>query len=339
MVLEGLQMPRLLEIDKESLTDTYGKFVLQPLERGFGVTVGHGLRRVLVSQIQGAAIKSLSVEGVQHEFSIIEGIREDVPEIILNLKEVALRYHGDEDRTLRIEAKGPGKLTAKDLAVDSSVEVMNPDLHIGTLGKDANVVMDITVGNGRGYVFSDENKSAEQPIGTIPMDSNFSPILKVNYIIENARVGRRTDYDKLTLEVWTDGSVGPEDAVAQAARVLIEHFGLVANLEDEPTPGSDEKEADEETKRVARLLNTQVEELELSVRSANCLRAAGISTLKEMVSKSEAEMLKFRNFGRKSLNELGDILTSMDLAWGMDVSRYDDVEVEEEAAGSLAEEF
>jgi DNA-directed RNA polymerase subunit alpha len=339
MVLEGLQMPRLLEIDKESLTDTYGKFVLQPLERGFGVTVGHGLRRVLVSQIQGAAIKSLSVEGVQHEFSMIEGVREDVPEIILNLKEVALRYHGDEDRTLRIEAKGPGKLTAKDLAVDSSVEVMNPDLHIGTLGKDANVVMDITVGNGRGYVFSDENKSAEQPIGTIPMDSNFSPILKVNYIIENARVGRRTDYDKLTLEVWTDGSVGPEDAVAQAARVLIEHFGLVANLEDEPTPGSDEKEADEETKRVARLLNTQVEELELSVRSANCLRAAGISTLKEMVSKSEAEMLKFRNFGRKSLNELGDILTSMDLAWGMDVSRYDDVEVEEEAAGSLAEEF
>jgi DNA-directed RNA polymerase subunit alpha len=339
MALEGLQIPRLLEIDKESLTDTYGKFVLQPLERGFGVTIGHGLRRVLVSQIQGAAIKALSIEGVQHEFSMIKGVREDVPEIILNLKEVALRFHGDEDRTLRIEVKGPCELTAKDLAVDSSVEVMNPDLHISTLGKDANVVMEITVGNGRGYVFSDENKTAEQPIGTIPMDSNFSPILKVNYNIENARVGRRTDYDKLTLEVWTDGSVGPEYAVAQAARVLIEHFGLIANLEDEPTQGSDEKEVDGETKRVARLLATQVDELELSVRSANCLRAAGISTLKEMVSKSEAEMLKFRNFGRKSLNELGEILKTMDLAWGMDVSKYDDVEIEEEVAGSLAEEF
>ena len=339
MALEGLQMPRLLEIDKESLTDTYGKFMLQPLERGFGVTIGHGLRRVLVSQIQGAAIKSLSVEGVQHEFSVIEGVREDVPEIILNLKEVALRYHGDEDRTLRIEAKGPGELTAKDIAVDSSVEVMNSDLHIGTLGKDANVVLELTVGNGRGYVFADENKTAEQPIGTIPIDSNFSPILKVNYNIENARVGRRTDYDKLTLEVWTDGSVGPEDAVAQAARVLIEHLGLIANLEDEPVQGTDDKEVDEETKRVARLLNTQVDELELSVRSANCLRAAGISTLKEMVSYSEAEMLKFRNFGRKSLTELGEILTTMDLAWGMDVSRYDDIEVEDEPAGSLAEEF
>lgn len=332
-------MPRLLEIDKESLTDTYGKFVLQPLERGFGVTIGHGLRRVLVSQIQGAAIKSLSVEGVQHEFSVIEGVREDVPEIILNLKEVALRYHGDEDRTVRVVAKGPGDLKAGDLAVDASVEVMNADLHIGTLGKDANVVLELTVGNGRGYVFADENKSAEQSIGTIPIDSNFSPILKVNYNIENARVGRRTDYDKLTLEVWTDGSVGPEDAVAQAGRVLIEHLGLIANLEDEPVQGSDEKEVDEETKRIARLLNTQVDELELSVRSANCLRAAGISTLKEMVSKSEAEMLKFRNFGRKSLNELGEILTTMDLAWGMDISRYEDVEVEDEPAGSLAEEF
>ncbi|HJP30327.1 MAG TPA: DNA-directed RNA polymerase subunit alpha [Candidatus Latescibacteria bacterium] len=339
MALEGLQMPRLLDIDKESLTDTYGKFALQPLERGFGVTIGHGLRRVLVSQIQGAAIKSLSVEGVQHEFSVIKGVREDVPEIVLNLKEVALRFHGDEDRVLRVEAKGPGELKAKDLAVDASVEIMNPELHIGTLGKDANVVMELTVGNGRGYVFADENKSAEQPIGTIPMDSNFSPILKVNYNIENARVGRRTDYDKLTLEVWTDGSVGPEDAVAQAARVLIEHLGLIANLEDEPAQGSDEKEVDEETKRVARLLNTNVDELELTVRSANCLRAAGISTLKEMVQRTEAEMLKFRNFGRKSLKELGEILTTMDLAWGMDISRYEDVEVEEEPAGSLAEEF
>lgn len=339
MALEGLQMPRLLEIDKESLTDTYGRFVLQPLERGFGVTIGHSLRRVLVSQIQGAAIKSLSVEGVQHEFSVIKGVREDVPEIVLNLKEVALRYHGDEDRTLRVQAKGPGTLTAKEIAVDSSVEIMNPDLHLATLGKDATLTLGLTVGNGRGYVFAEENKVADQPIGTIPLDANFSPVLKVNYDIENARVGRRTDYDRLTMEVWTDGTVGPEDAMAQAARILIEHLGLIANFQEEPSSGAEVKEVDEETKRIARLLATQVDELELSVRSANCLRAAGITTLKELVSKSEAEMLKFRNFGRKSLNELGEILTSMNLVWGMDVTKYDDIEIVEEPASSLAEEF
>jgi DNA-directed RNA polymerase subunit alpha len=270
---------------------------------------------------------------------VVKGVREDVPEIVLNLKEVALRYHGEEDRTLRVEAKGAGALTAKDLAVDATVEIMNPDLHIATIGKDARVVLELGVGRGRGYVFAEENKAPDQPIGTIPLDTNYSPILKVNYNIENARVGRRTDYDKLTLEVWTDGSISPEDAVAQAARIMIEHLSLIANLDEEPSAGGEEKEVDEETKRVARLLATNVDELELSVRSANCLRAAGISTLKELVSKSEAEMLKFRNFGRKSLNELGEILTTMELAWGMDVSKYDDVEVDEEPAGSLAEEF
>ena len=338
MALEGIQMPRLLEIDRQSLNSTYGKFTFQPLERGFGVTVGHGLRRVLVSQIQGAAIKSLSIEGVQHEFSVVKGVREDVPEIVLNLKEVALRYHGEEDRTLRVEAKGGGEVTAKALAVDSSVEIMNPDLHIATLGKGASLNMDLTVGTGRGYVFAEDNRAVDQPIGTIPLDTNYSPVLKVNYDIENARVGRRTDYDRLMLEVWTDGSMGPEDAVAQAARILIEHLSLIANFEEEPSGAGQDKEVDEETKRIARLLSTQVDELELSVRSANCLRAAGISTLKELVSKSEAEMLKFRNFGRKSLNELGEILVSMDLSWGLDVSKYEDIEIEEEPA-SLAEEY
>ena len=332
MALEGLQMPRLLEIDQDSLTDTYGRFVMQPLERGFGVTVGHALRRVLVSSIQGAAIKSLNIEGVQHEFTVVKGVREDIPEIVLNLKEVALRYHGEEDRTIRVHAKGPSEVKAKDLAVDASVDVMNPDLHIATLGKDAELKMDLMIGTGRGYVFAD------QPIGTVPLDANFSPVLKVNYEIENARVGRRTDYDRLTIEVTTDGALSPQDAVAQAARVLIDHFGLIANYEQEPAP-AEEKEVDEETKRVARMLAMPVDELELSVRSANCLRAAGISTLHELVSKSEAEMLKFRNFGRKSLNELGDILTSLDLAWGMDISKYDGVEVEDEPASSLAEDF
>ena len=338
MALDGLQMPRLVEVDKDSLSENYGKFIMQPLERGFGVSIGHALRRVLVSSIQGAAIKSVSIEGVQHEFSVVKGVREDLPEIILNLKEVALRYHGDEDRILRVEATGPGTVTAKDLEVDSSVEIMNPDLHIVTLGKGASLKMEITVGLGRGYVFAEENKVAEQPIGTIPMDANYSPVTRVNYDLENARVERRTDYDKLTLEVWTDGSLKPEDAVAQAARILIAHFNLVINFEDEPAP-AEEKSVDEETRRVAKLLTRPVEELELSVRSANCLRAAGIANLKELVFRSEAEMLKFRNFGRKSLDELGEILVTLDLSWGMDISPYEDVEIEEEAATPLVEEF
>ena len=338
MALDGLQMPRLVEVDNESLTDRYGAFTMQPLERGFGVTLGHALRRVLASAIQGAAIKAVSVEGVQHEFSVIKGVREDLPEIVLNLKEVAIRYHGDEDRVLRLEASGPKSLTAKDLAVDSTVEVMNPDLHIATLGKDADLKVELNIGHGRGYVFSEENKVADQPIGTIPLDANFSPVLKVNYDIEHARVGRRTDYDKLNLEVWTDGSVRPEDAMAQAARILIEHLSLVANFEEAPMPAP-EREVDDETKRVAKLLAMPVDELELSVRSANCLRAAGIANLKELISRSEGEMLKFRNFGRKSLNELGEILDNLDLSWGMDIARYEDVEIEEEPANALAEEF
>jgi len=338
MALEDLQMPRLVEIDKDSLTETYGKFTMQPLERGFGVTLGHSLRRVLVSAIKGAAIRSVSIEGVQHEFSVVPGVREDVPEIILNLKEVAIRYHGDEDKLLQVTAKGPGEVTASALAIDSSVEIMNPDLHIATLGKDAELTMDLLIGQGRGYVFSEENKIADQPLGTIPLDSNYSPVLKVNYDIENARVGRRTDYDKLTIEVWTDGAVSPEDAVAQAGRILIEHFGLFVDFEEEPSVPQ-EKEVDEETKRVARLLAMAVDELELSVRSANCLRAAGISSIRELVSRSEAEMLKFRNFGRKSLNELGEILESLELSWGMDVAKYDGIEIEDEPASALAEEF
>ena len=248
MSLNGFQMPRLLEIEKDSLNETFGRFVMQPLERGFGVTVGHSLRRVLVSSIEGAAVKSVHIESVQHEFSTIKGVREDVPEIVLNLKEVALRYHGDEDRTLRIEAKGPGDVTAKDLAVDSSVEIMNPDLHIATLGKGAKFNMEFTVGKGRGYVFADDSKTPDLPIGTIQLDANFSPVLKVNYDLEHARVGRRTDYDKLTIDVWTDGSVRPEDAIAQAGRLMIDHLNLFVNVEEEPAP-PEEKTVDEETKQ------------------------------------------------------------------------------------------
>ena len=338
MSLNGFQMPRLLEIEKDSLSETFGRFVMQPLERGFGVTVGHSLRRILVSSIEGAAVKSVNIESVQHEFTTIKGIREDVPEIVLNLKEVALRYHGDEDRTLRIEVSGPGDVTAKDLAVDSSVEVMNPDLHVATLGKDAKFSMEFTVGKGRGYVFADDSKTPDLPIGTIQLDANFSPVIKVNYDLEHARVGRRTDYDKLTIDVWTDGSVRPEDAIAQAGRLMIDHLNLFVNVEEEPAP-PEEKTVDEETKRVAKLLAMPMDELELSVRSANCLRAAGIGTLRELVSRSESEMLRFRNFGRKSLTELGEIMVTMNLSWGMDIAKYEDVEIDEETVSPLAEDF
>jgi len=331
-------MPRLVEIEKESLNENYGKFVVQPLERGFGVTLGHSLRRILLSSIQGAAITQVNIQGVQHEFSVVEGVREDIPEVILNLKEVALRYNGDEDRVLRIEKTGAGVLQAGDLAVDPNVQIMNPDLHIATLDAGSTLTMELTVGQGRGYRFAEENKVPDQPIGSVPIDSSFSPVTQVKYDTENARVGRRTDYDRLTLEVWTDGSVNPEDALAQAAKILTEHLSLFINFEEEAEE-AEEKEVDEETKRVARLLAMPVDELELSVRSANCLRAAGITHLRELVGRSEAEMLKYRNFGRKSLNELGEILDSLRLNWGMDLAPYENVEVDEEAVNPLAEEF
>ena len=338
MKLEGLHMPRLVEVEKESLSDTYGMFIVQPLERGFGVSIGHALRRVLLSFIQGAAIKQVNIEGVHHEFSTIAGVREDVPEIVRNFKEVAIRYRGEEDRVLRVERTANGAVVAKDLEVDPSVEVMNPDLHIATLDKGASLKMELTVGYGRGYQFAEENKIPDQPIGAIPLDTNYSPVLKVHYEIENARVGRRTDYDKLIMEVWTDGSVHPEDAMSQAAQILTEHLSLFINFIEEPE-GTEEKEVDEEAKKIVQLLQTPVEEIELTVRSANCLKAAGITHLRDLVSRTEAEMLQYRNFGRKSLNELQKILEENNLSWGMDLTLYDGVEMDQTADNSLAEEF
>lgn len=338
MKFDGFQMPRMVEVDRDSLNETYGKFEVQPLERGFGVTLGHALRRVLISAIEGVAIKSLNIEGVQHEFTVVKGVREDIPEMVLNLKEVALRYSGSEERDIKIEFKGPGELKAGDLAVDSAVEVMNPELHIATLEDKSTLKMDLTIGHGRGYLFAEENKNAEQPIGTIPLDTNYSPITRVNYDIENARVGRRTDYDKLTMQIWTNGSIHPEDAIAQAAKLLTEHLSLFINFEEEPDE-AEEKAVDEETKRIARLLATSVDELELSVRSANCLRAAGITHLHDLASRSESEMLKYRNFGRKSLNELGEILDRLNLSWGMNLAQYENVEIVEEIPSPIAEEF
>ena len=338
MKLEGLQMPRLAEVDKESLSETYGMFIVQPLERGFGVSIGHALRRVLLSFIQGAAIKQVNIEGVYHEFSTIDGVLEDVPEIVRNFKEVALRYRGEEDRVLRVERTTEGILVAKDLEVDPSVEVMNPDLHIATLDKGAALKMELMIGCGRGYQFAEENKIPDQAIGAIPIDTNYSPVLKVHYEIENARVGRRTDYDKLIMEVWTDGSVHPEDAMSQAAQILTEHLSLFISFTEEPE-GTEEKEVDEEAKRIVQLLQTPVEEIELTVRSANCLKAAGINHLRDLVSRTEAEMLQYRNFGRKSLDELEKILEENNLSWGMDLSPYADIEIDQKADNPLAEEF
>ena len=337
MKLEGLQMPRL-EVEKESLSETYGMFIVQPLERGFGVSIGHALRRILLSFIQGAAIKQVNIEGVHHEFSTIAGVREDVPEIVRNFKEVAIRYSGEEDRVLCVERTTEGTLVAKDLEVDPSIEVMNPALHIATLDKGASLKMELTVGCGRGYQFAEENKIPDQSIGAIPLDTNYSPILKVHYEIENARVGRRTDYDKLTMKVWTDGSVYPEDAMSEAARILTEHLDLFTSSRQEPE-GEEEKEVDEDAKKIAQLLQMPVEEFELTVRSANCLKAAGITHLRDLVSRTEAEMLQYRNFGRKSLNELQKVLEENNLSWGMDLSLYAGIEIDQKVDNPLAEEF
>ena len=339
MKWKSLHMPRAVQIDETTLSSTYGKFILQPLERGFGTTIGNALRRVLLSSIHGAAIKSVKIEGVYHEFSTVAGVVEDVPEVILNLKEVCLRLHADEDRTLLVERRGPGDLKAGDLQVDAQIEIVNPDLHIAALDDGAVLKMELVVGGGRGYVFAEDNKRTDQPLGVIAIDSIFSPIRKVHYEIENARVGRRTDYDRLTLEVWTNGAMKPDDALSFAAKILKDHLELFIHFEEEGIEDVQEEEVDQEAQRVGNLLKMPVEELELSVRSANCLRAAGILTLEDLVQKTEPEMLKYRNFGRKSLNELNAILNNLGLSFGMDISQYKNVSEHKKEAVALEEDF
>lgn len=335
---KNFQMPRGVQIDEESLSDNYGLFSVQPLERGFGATIGNALRRVLLSSIEGAAVMAVKIEGIQHEFTVIEGVVEDVTEIVLNLKEICLRMHTDADKLLYFKKEGPGELKAGDLQVDADVEVMNPDLHIATLDKDGVLDMEVTVGKGRGYVLAEANKQADQPMGTIVLDAAFSPIRKVHYEVDNARVGQQTDYDKLSLAVWTNSAVRPDDAVAHAARILKNHLELFINFEEEPEEELEEV-IDEETRRIATLLKMPVDELELSVRSANCLKAANIITLEDLVQKTENEMLKFRNFGRKSLNELTAILENLGIAFGIDVSKYQDVVSQPDHISILDDDF
>jgi DNA-directed RNA polymerase subunit alpha len=311
----------MLEAD-DSQTERYGKFSCEPLERGFGNTLGNALRRVLLSSLQGAAIKSVRVEGVMHEFSSIPGVMEDMCDVVLNLKEVRLRVHSEEPKTLRIHHKGEGILTAGDLVADNpSVEVLNPQQKVATLSAEADVEMELTVGVGKGYRPAEANKSEEMPIGTIPIDSIFSPVRRVNYVVTPSRVGRDTDFDKLVLEVWTDGTLAPVDALAYAAKILKEQLAIFINF-DEPVE-SVIPAADEPTPLNPNLFRS-VDELELSVRSANCLQNANIRYIGELVQKTEAEMLKTKNFGRKSLNEIKELLTSMGLELGAALDNFPD---------------
>jgi DNA-directed RNA polymerase subunit alpha len=322
MKWKNLQMPKGLQADAAN-TDRYGKFTLDPLERGFGTTLGNSLRRVLLSSLQGAAITSVRIEGVLHEFSTLPGVIEDVTEIVLNLKQVRLKLFGDGPKKGVFEMRGKGEVRAGDLQVDAEVEVLNKDLHIATLNRDGDLRMEVEINGGRGYVSADQHSSTDRPIGVVPIDSLFSPVTKVNYTVEATRLGQRIDYDKLTLEVWTDGSILPNDAISMSAKILRDHFSLLISFEEEPQQ-EEEAAVDEDKVRIRKMLDKSVEELELSVRSSNCLRAAEIKSIGELVQKGEAEMLKFRNFGRKSLKEIQDILAEMGLHFGMDVSPYYD---------------
>ena len=292
----------------------------------------------MLSSIEGAAVKAAKIEGVQHEFTVIDGVVEDVTEIILNLKEVCIRVHSEDEKILHIKKVGPGVLTGADLQVDADIEVMNPDKHIATLDKDGVLDIELTVGKGRGFVLAEQNKSADHPMGTIALDTAFSPVRKVHYAVDNARVGQQTDFDRLAMEIWTNGVIRPDDAVSHAARILKDHLELFINFEDEPEDEPEEV-VDEETRRIATLLNTPVEEMELSVRSANCLKAADIHNLRDLVQKPEAEMLKFRNFGRKSLNELTAILDGLGLSFGMDIGSYSDIIADVKPTTVLEDEF
>jgi DNA-directed RNA polymerase subunit alpha len=329
--------PKQLQVEKDSLSDTYGKFFAEPFERGFGTTLGNSLRRILLSSLQGAAITSVRIKGVLHEFSSIQGVTEDVTDIILNLKGVRLKLHSSDQAVIHIKHKGVGVVTAGSLLLGHSVEIMNPDHHIATCGKDANLEVELTVKMGKGYVSADRNRDEKAPVGTIPIDSIYTPIRKVNFSVTNARVGQMTDYDKLNLEVWTDGSAKPEDAVAYAAKILKEQLTIFINFDEEVEPLVGEDSLEENDKVNENLYRT-VEELELSVRSANCLKNAGIKLIGELVTKTEAEMLKTQNFGRKSLNEIKDILTDMGLTFGMKIDGFPDPELLRRLHGEQKEE-
>jgi DNA-directed RNA polymerase subunit alpha len=327
---KDLIRPKRLEVEKETLTPFYGKFTAEPLERGFGITIGNSLRRILLSSLQGAAIASVKIDGVLHEFSTIPGTKEDMTEIILNLKEVRLKLHTEGPKTIRVKTEGPKVLKAGDILAGDAVEILNPDHYIATLSRDGKLSMEMVVKMGRGYVPAERNKEESQPIGTIPMDAIFSPIKKVNYTVTNARVGQITDYDKLTLELWTDGSLNPEEAIAHSAKILKDQLSIFITFEEEEETEMPYSEDQEEKEGFNENLLRSVDELELSVRSANCLKHANIKLIGDLVQKTEAEILATKNFGRKSLNEIKDILTEMGLSLGMKLDNWPPKKSEEE---------
>jgi DNA-directed RNA polymerase subunit alpha len=333
---KDLIRPKLLEVEKETLTPNYGKFTAEPFERGFGITIGNSLRRILLSSLQGAAIASVKIDGVLHEFSTIPGTKEDVTEIILNLKEVRLKLHTEGPKTIRVKAEGPKVLKAGDLITGDAVEVLNPDHYLATLSRDGKLSMEMVVKMGRGYVSAERNKEENQPIGTIPIDAIFSPIKKVNYTVTNARVGQITDYDKLVLEVWTDGSLNPEEALAHAAKILKEQLSIFITFEEEEEAEMLYSEDEEEKETFNENLLRSVDELELSVRSANCLKYANIKLIGDLVQKTEAEILATKNFGRKSLNEIKEILNEMGLNLGMKLDNWPPKKLEEEMESGAA---
>jgi DNA-directed RNA polymerase subunit alpha len=308
-------------ITVDEANEGYGKFVAEPFERGFGITIGNSLRRILLSSLQGSAITAIRIDGVLHEFTSVPDVLEDVTEIILNLKQVRFKAHTLEPRVLRIDVTRDGPVTARDIIADPQVDVLNLDQHIATLNEGGRLVMELTVRSGYGYVPAERNKAENMPVGTIPIDSMFSPVRRVNYNVNNARVGRRTDYDRLALEVWTDGSVAPADAVAYGAKILKEQVQIFINFDEESEPEYEEVTVENEILQNENLYRS-VDELELSVRSANCLQNANIKLIGELVQKTEAEMLKTKNFGRKSLREIKDILSVMGLQLGMELDGW-----------------
>ena len=316
MLWKGFQRPKRLEFERETLTDRFGRFSAQPFERGFGTTVGNALRRVLLSSIEGAAVTAVKIEGVLHEFSPILGVVEDATDIILNLKQIPLKVYTDQPKTLTVRALKPGVVRAKDISVDADVEILEPEAHIATVSEGGRLEMELRVKRGRGYVAADKNFDEDLGIGWIPIDSVHSPVKRVNYVVDAARIGQTTDYDKLTLEVWTNGAVTPRDAVSLAAKLIRDHFTIFVGVDEasaQPLDGG----GDASPRSSNENLDKSVEELELSVRSYNCLKNANIRTIRELVQKTEGDMLKTKNFGRKSLNEIKEILATMGLSLGM----------------------
>jgi DNA-directed RNA polymerase subunit alpha len=321
MLWKGFQRPKRLEFERETLTDRFGRFYAQPFERGFGTTIGNAIRRVLLSSIEGAAITAVKIDGVLHEFSPIPGVVEDATDIILNLKQIPLKLHVDHAKTLTVRVDKAGEVRARDIQADADVEILEPDAHIATVSEGGKLHMEMRMKRGRGYVSADKNFDEDLGIGWIPIDSVHSPVKKVNYLVEAARLGQTTDYDKLTVDVWTNGSIAARDAVSLAAKLIRDHLNIFINLE-EGAGEQTEASADQPRSGLGNEnLDKSVEELELSVRSYNCLKNANIRTIRELVQKTEAEMLKTKNFGRKSLNEIKEILHTMGLSLGMRVDQ------------------